>query len=54
MDCLPASLKGRAYYEPKERGFEKEIKRRLEGWKEIKQGRRARGKGQRSGTEESD
>ena len=40
MDCLPASLKNRTYYEPKERGFEKEIKRRLEGWKEIKRKRR--------------
>ena len=37
MDCLPPSLKDRTYYEPKERGFEKEIKRRLEGWKRIKE-----------------
>src|SRR4029077_938109 len=29
MSCLPPSLEGRKYYEPKERGFEKEIKRRL-------------------------
>ena len=36
MDCLPDSLRGRTYYEPKERGFEKEIKRRLDGWKELK------------------
>jgi putative ATPase len=40
MDCLPPSLRNRTYYEPKERGFEKEIKRRLEGWKEIKRKRR--------------
>ena len=40
MECLPDSLRGRTYYEPKERGFEKEIKRRLEGWKEIKARRR--------------
>jgi putative ATPase len=40
MDCLPSSLAQRTYYEPKERGFEKEIKRRLEGWKEIKRKRR--------------
>jgi putative ATPase len=43
MDCLPASLKNRTYYEPKERGFEKEIKRRLEGWKEVKRRRREEG-----------
>jgi putative ATPase len=42
MDCLPSSLQGRTYYDPKERGFEKEIKRRLEGWKQIKQGRRTK------------
>jgi putative ATPase len=40
MDCLPDSLKGRTYYEPKELGFEKEIKRRLDGWKELKDKRR--------------
>ena len=39
MDCLPPSLRDRTYYEAKERGFEKEIKRRLEGWKEIKRKR---------------
>ena len=36
MECLPDSLKGKTYYQPTERGFEKEIKRRLDGWKEIK------------------
>ena len=36
MSCLPPSLEGRKYYEPKERGFEKEIKRRLDGWEELK------------------
>ena len=39
MDCLPESLAGRRYYTPTERGFEKEIKRRLEGWREIKRSR---------------
>jgi putative ATPase len=29
MDCLPSSLAGKTYYEPTERGFEKEIKRYL-------------------------
>jgi len=40
MSCLPPALEGRTYYEPKERGFEKEIKRRLDGWAEIKKRRR--------------
>jgi putative ATPase len=40
MDCLPASLKGRRYYEPTDRGFEKDVRRRLEEW--IKARRQAR------------
>jgi putative ATPase len=36
MSCLPPALQGRKYYEPAGRGFEKEIKRRLEAWEEIK------------------
>ena len=40
MACLPPALAGRKYYEPKERGFEKEIKRRLDGWEQIKKSRR--------------
>jgi putative ATPase len=40
MSCLPPSLEGRKYYEPTERGFEKEIKRRLDGWEAIKRKRR--------------
>jgi putative ATPase len=43
MDCLPPSLQGRTYYAPRDRGFEKEIARRLEGWKEIKRRRREEG-----------
>src|SRR5215510_11675935 len=39
MTCLPESLEGRTYYEPRERGFEKEIKRRLDGWEAIKKQR---------------
>ena len=39
MDCLPENLQGRQFYQPTERGFEKEIKRRLDGWKEIKKKR---------------
>ena len=40
MSCLPPALEGRKYYDPKERGFEKEIKRRLDGWEEIKRTRK--------------
>ncbi|MNC96721.1 hypothetical protein D3C83_141710 [compost metagenome] len=40
MSCLPESIAGRKYYRPPERGFEKEIRRRLEGWERIKQERR--------------
>jgi putative ATPase len=40
MSCLPPALEGRKYYEPTERGFEKEIKRRLDGWTAIKKRRR--------------
>jgi len=43
MECLPPSLAGRKYYKPTDRGFEKEIKRRLDGWEKIKDGRRKRG-----------
>jgi putative ATPase len=39
MSCLPPELADRKYYEPKERGFEKEIKRRLDGWAAIKKQR---------------
>jgi putative ATPase len=40
MSCLPPALEGRRYYEPRERGFEKAIKRRLDGWAQIKKNRR--------------
>jgi putative ATPase len=43
MSCLPPALEGRKYYQPPERGFEKEIKRRLDGWEEIKKRRRSGG-----------
>ncbi len=43
MDCLPPSLSGRHYYSPTERGFEKEIKRRLDGWEKLKAERRRTG-----------
>jgi putative ATPase len=40
MSCLPPALEGRQYYEPTDRGFEKEIRRRLQGWIEIRKRRR--------------
>jgi putative ATPase len=40
MSCLPERLQDRQFYQPTDRGFEKEIKRRLEAWKEIKRRRR--------------
>jgi putative ATPase len=36
MPCLPESLAGRKYYQPTDRGFEKEIRRRLEEWRQLK------------------
>ena len=38
MECLPPAHQGRRFYVPTERGFEQEIRRRIEEW------RRARGK----------
>ena len=43
MTCLPPALEGRRFYRPTERGFEKEIKRRLDGWAELKKRRRTNG-----------
>ena len=36
MTCLPDSLADRQYYTPTDRGFETEIKKRLEDWKKLK------------------
>ena len=47
MECLPESLRDRKYYTPTERGFEKEIKRRLDGWDEIKKSRRSKVKSEK-------
>ena len=54
MSCLPPALEGRKYYEPKERGFEKEIKRRLDGWEEIKRKRRSQAAEKLSTTEDAE
>jgi putative ATPase len=36
MPCLPPALAGRRYYEPRDRGFEQEIRRRLEAWNGVR------------------
>jgi putative ATPase len=36
MDCLPESLQGKKYYQPTDRGFEAEIRKRLDAWKKAK------------------
>ena len=41
MSCLPPSVAGRRYYAPTARGFEKEIGRRLAGWRRLQAERRA-------------
>jgi putative ATPase len=48
MNCLPASLVGRTYYRPAGRAFEKEILRRLEGWKDLKARRASNSTGSKS------
>jgi len=39
MSCLPPSLEGRTYYQPVERGFEREIRKRLEWWSKLRAGK---------------
>jgi putative ATPase len=36
MECLPESLRGRRYYVPTDRGFEREVRERLMRWAEAK------------------
>ena len=36
MSCLPEALEGRRYYEPADRGFEQEIRRRIEAWRKAR------------------
>ncbi|HXH23894.1 MAG TPA: replication-associated recombination protein A [Vicinamibacterales bacterium] len=40
MECLPPSLAGRRYYRPTDRGFERELKRRLEVRERLKEEKR--------------
>ena len=36
LECLPEDLRGRRYYRPTDRGFEKTIRERIEYWERIK------------------
>jgi putative ATPase len=40
MSCLPPALEGRTYYEPTDRGLEKELRRRLDALKAAKAARK--------------
>jgi len=37
LDCLPESLQGTRFYEPKGEGFEAELKERLERWRGVRE-----------------
>ncbi len=54
LECLPESLRSRTYYHPKDSGYEREIKQRLERWRELRARALESRKAQRSteGTEE--
>ena len=45
---------GRRYYRPTDRGFEKEIKRRLDGWEKIKNERKQTRQAPQAGPTEDD
>lgn len=38
MECLPANLQGRRYYQPKEAGYEAEVAKRLKEWERLRKG----------------
>ena len=42
MDCLPPALQGRRFYQPADRGFEREVKRRLDEWRRARESKRSR------------
>jgi putative ATPase len=48
QDYLPESLRGATWYEPTEFGFEKDIKKRMEWWAELKQTAAGQGNPERS------
>jgi replication-associated recombination protein RarA len=37
MECLPEALRGRKFYDPKDVGFEREIRERLEKMKKARE-----------------
>jgi putative ATPase len=39
MECLPPKLRGRRFYRPTERGFEKTLQERVERWLELRRNR---------------
>jgi putative ATPase len=43
MSCLPPALADRTYYQPTDRGFEVEIKKRLEAWERVKRAKKPQG-----------
>ena len=43
MDCPPPSVAGSRYYTPTPRGFERELGRRLDAWRDLKAKRRTAG-----------
>ena len=42
-EYLPENLRGKVYYHPTELGFEKEVKRRLESWRNLKKRKQEKG-----------
>jgi replication-associated recombination protein RarA len=42
MSCLPAAIEHRTYYDPRDSGFEQELRRRLARWVDIRRKRAAR------------
>jgi len=40
MSCLPPALEGRSYYEPTDRGFEAEVKKRVAAWQQLKESKK--------------
>ena len=39
QDYFPAGMKRAAFYEPRDRGFEREVARRLAHWAALREGR---------------
>ena len=49
QDYLPEALRGASWYDPTERGFEKDIKKRMEWWAELKKAAAGRSGGRADG-----